>query len=278
MTMSGREKEKTYGIQTDDNVMWYVMFGRYATPKVLRELQEVRASSLLPYRLHDFFVPTEYVAGKERLVAGSYIFLKASKRSINAMKADSRVTTDIRYVSGYLQRTTTISDEEVRNFREVTEILNTDVSYTAVTPEMKSGDHVRIIRGPFAGKEGILQSKRGNRQCTVVVTLGTLLATSILSLCLDDLQYLDLPSASRNRKRLNEFLSITEDALLHVRRLTAEEKVRLQHLIEQYSDTVVHGRMATTHAKAMCNALRALGQDDTVRYEKYLRKSLELGD
>ena len=26
------------------------------------------------------------------------------------------------------------------------------------------------------------------------------------------------------------------------------------------------------------SALRALGQDDTVRYEKYLRKSLELGD
>lgn len=258
-------KETVIKEENQNAVRWHVLYGRYATVKLVAELE--KAKQVLP--IHDFFVPTEYVKGKERLVPGSYIFIKAEKETISTLKSSPLLTTEIRFISASAQRQTVINDSEVENFRKVLEILNREATFTPVSPEVKEGDAVRIIRGSFTGIEGTLISKKGNRSCTVLVTLSDLLATPILSLTLDDLQYIELSNASRNRKRISEFLTISEDALLHRSILSPESLVRLQHLVNQYSDTLLTGKLRIIHATAMCNALRALGREDTNEYIKY---------
>ncbi len=266
-------KETVIKEENQNAVRWHVLYGRYATVKLVAELE--KAKQVLP--IHDFFVPTEYVKGKERLVPGSYIFIKAEKEVISTLRTTSLLTTEIRFINATAQRQTVIHDSEVENFRKVLEILKQEATFTPVSPEVTEGDAVRIIRGPFTGIEGTLISKRGNRSCTVLVTLSDLLATPILSLTLDDLQYVELSSASRNRKRINEFLAISEDALLNRSTLSAEALVRLQQLVTQYSNTTLTGKLRIIHATAMCNALRALGHDDTNEYLKYREVKNEKG-
>ena len=80
------------------DIPWHVMYGRYATPRVIHELQRLHTDATLPWRLHDFFVPMQTVSGRERLAPGSYIFLRATLHDIQAMRTGSLLSTDIRHV------------------------------------------------------------------------------------------------------------------------------------------------------------------------------------
>lgn len=250
-------------------ILWHVMYGRYATPRVIAELRRVLADPTLPYRLHDFFVPTELVRGRERLVTGSYIFLRATLQDIQSLRRGGLVTTELRHVRSSSGTAMTIDAHDIDNFRHVLDLLRAEASIQTAPPIPRAGDHVRIIRGTFEGTEGILQSCRGHNTCTVLVTLGTLLSVPLLTLSLDDVQFLELPSVSRNYKRIHDFHAIAEDALRRHRHLPPEDLIRLQNLVTQYSDTALNGKLRKVHAEAMCYALQALGQGDTTAYHKY---------
>lgn len=251
------------------DIPWHVMYGRYATPRVIHELQRLHTDTTLPWRLHDFFVPLQTVSGRERLAPGSYIFLRATLHDIQAMRTGSLLSTDIRHVRSSAGKPMTIEAHDVDNFRHVLHLLRSEARIEPIPATPHVGDHIRVLRGPFAGVEGTLRSCRGHKTCTVNVTLGRLLSVPILTLSLDDVQYLDLPSVSRNYKRIHDFLSIAEDSLLRRRQLTPEDIIHLQHLVDQYSAVTLSGKLRHTHAQAMCYALQALGQGDTTVYLKY---------
>ena len=250
------------------------MYGRYATPHIIDELRRLQDDHAVSCRLADYFVPLQYHRDKRRqlttrLVPGSYLFLKATKADILTIRRHGLLATDIRFVRDAAHPTMTITDHELNNFRNVIKILNDRVEYLTLNREMQQGDHVRIIHGPFAGAEGILETRKGHQGGTVLVTLSNILATRTLVVPIEDIQYIDLQPVSRNYKRINEFLQRSAAALQHGPQLPAEEFLELQQLVNAYGDVTLKGKLRHTHAQAMCQALQALSMTGTTEYFKY---------
>ena len=253
---------------------WHVMYGRYATPHIIDELRRLQDDNTTVCSLADFFVPLQYQRDRKRqltthLVPGSYLFLKATKADILAIRRNDLLTTDIRFVRDANHPTMTISDHELNNFRNVIQILNDRVEYLTLNREMQQGDHVRIINGPFTGAEGILEARKGHQGGTVLVTLSNILATRTLVVPIEDIQYIDLRPVSRNYKRIKEFLQRSATALQHGPHLSAEEFLELRQLVNTYSTVTLAGKLRHTHAQAMCQALQALNMTGTTEYFKF---------
>lgn len=170
-----------------DAMQWYVMRVTYG-----RELAAKEALDYMPTEVFATFVPMryEYVvrAGKKTRIlkpsVRNLVFVRTSRAAMDDIKR-----TKIPYLRYFMCHDSgqsypmTVRDEDMQNFMRVARRLEEDIQYVAPEDfDLKEGERVRIVGGPFVDAEGFLVKIKGCRSKRVVVSLDDFLhvATTVV--------------------------------------------------------------------------------------------------
>ena len=175
------------GLLVNDTKQWYVMRVTYG-----RELAAKEALDCMPAEVFDTFVPMRYEymvrSGKKTRIlkpsVRNLVFVRTSRAAMDDIKR-----TKIPYLRYFMCHDSdrsypmTVRDEDMQNFMCVARRLEEDILYVAPEDfDLKEGERVRILGGPFVDAEGLLVKIKGCRSKRVVVSLDDFLhvATAVV--------------------------------------------------------------------------------------------------
>lgn len=270
---------------------WLVMYSNSGDIGIL-DFLEVKRTESETTGIYDFFVPLDVtrqvVDGRpvehRQLIAGNYIFLKATREDILRLRQEPPFDATLRFLHPSTSPTGCIyvSDIEIQMMRLVIERLGGSADYFVPTnKELVVGDYVCILEGPFAGIKGVLESVKGHEGGRVIVHLGDVLAVRTPRISASDIQLLDLAKITDSQGK-----SYTSRAYKKVRVLTAEGERLLaekekngalspssegdaRHLILRFGQLNLGGKIRFLHAQAIYNILLALGDTESELFFRY---------
>ena len=175
------------GLLVNDTKQWYVMRVTYG-----RELAAKEALDCMSAKVFDTFVPMRYEymvrSGKKTRIlkpsVRNLVFVRTSRAAMDDIKR-----TKIPYLRYFMCHDSgrsypmTVRDEDMQNFMCVARRLEEDILYVAPEDfDLKEGERVRILGGPFVDAEGLLVKIKGCRSKRVVVSLDDFLhvATAVV--------------------------------------------------------------------------------------------------
>lgn len=267
---------------------WLVMYSNSGDIGILDLLKAKQAESNTTGIL-DYFVPLEVTriaiegrsASHKRLIAGNYIFIRATREDIMRLRREPPFDLDLRFLHPSSSPTGCIyvPDDEVQMLRYAVGKMDGEVEYfVPSSKELIIGDSVCIFDGKYAGIKGVLESVKGHEGGRVIVPLHDVLAVRTPRIPADDLQLLGLAKISDSQSG-----SYTSRAYKKVRVLTAgserllEEKEKTgalsdssadeaKRLLVRFSGLELNGKIRQMHARAICNILLALGETESERF------------
>lgn len=264
-----------------ESLPWLVMYSNSGDISILDILEAKQADSLHT-GIYDFFVPLEITnlvrEGKtvqhKRLIAGNYIFIKATREDILRLRQEPPFDATLRFLHPATSPTGCIyvPESEIEMMRLVVEKMDGAVEYFAPSnKELAIGDCVRVLDGKFAGIRGILESVKGHEGGKVIVPLGDVLAVRTPKIAADDIQLIDLARVtdthgksytSRAYKKVRVLISDSERLLEERERqgtLSEASENEAKRLILRFSQLKLGGKIRLMHAQAIYNILLALG-------------------
>lgn len=163
-------------------VVWYPLRVTYA--------RELKVKEYLDEKKIECFIPMHYqekLQGEIKVkqlvpVIHNLLFVRTDKKQIDILKADSPVSTLIRYLMNPVTHLPVIIPEkQMQDFIAVAGTTEEQVLYLSTSEvSMKKGDRVRITGGIWEGVEGrFIRVKRGMR---VVVEIEGIMAVATASL------------------------------------------------------------------------------------------------
>ncbi len=269
---------------------WLVMYSNTGDANILDDLETAKKESLKT-GIHDYFVPLDVTRiivddkpiERKRLIAGNYIFIKATKEDILRLRQGPPFDASLRFLHPVSSPTgcVYIPDSEVQMMRLAIEKMDGEVEYFVPTSkDLMVGDIVSVIDGRFAGIKGILESVKGHDGGRVIVPLGDVLAVRTPKIPADNIQLLafakvsDSQSSSytsRAYKRIR-MLAATSDRLLEeVERgaLSQESEKEARRLLMRFGQLELTGKIRIMHAQAIYNILLALGETEGEQFVKF---------
>lgn len=135
----------------------------------------------------------------------NYVFLRSTLPVVLQFRRENPLYNLIRSrvhaeSTGYLY----VPDGEMNMFMRVARAYSDTVPcYIPTEVELRRGDRVRIVGGPFTGVEGILLSQQGKEGNQVVVSVQNLLSVPTLTIAP---QYIEIISFSKDNKHLYDKL------------------------------------------------------------------------
>lgn len=269
---------------------WLVMYSNTGDANILDDLESAKKESLKTGIL-DYFVPLDVTRiimddkaiERKRLIAGNYIFIKATKEDILRLRQGPPFDASLRFLHPASSPTGCIyiPDSEVQMMRLAIQMMDGEVEYfVPSSKELMVGDIVSVIDGRFAGIKGIMESVKGHDGGWVIVPLGDVLAVRTHKIPADDIQLLafakvsDSQSSSytsRAYKRIR-MLTATSDRLLEeVERgaLSEESEREARLLLMRFGQLELTGKIRTMHAQAIYNILLALGETEGEQFVKF---------
>ena len=269
---------------------WLVMYSNTGDANILDDLETAKKESLKTGIL-DYFVPLDVTRiivddkaiERKRLIAGNYIFIKATKEDILRLRQGPPFDASLRFLHPASSPTGCIyiPDSEVQMMRLAIQMMDGEVEYFVPTSkDLMVGDIVSVFDGRFAGIKGILESVKGHDGGRVIVPLGDVLAVRTPKIPADDIQLLafakvsDSQSSSytsRAYKRIR-MLAATSDRLLEeVERgaLSQESEKEARRLLMRFGQLELTGKIRTMHAQAIYNILLALGETESEQFVKF---------
>ena len=239
----------------------------------------------------DYFVPLDVTRiivddkaiERKRLIAGNYIFIRATKEDILRLRQGPPFDASLRFLHPASSPTGCIyiPDSEVQMMRLAIQMMDGEVEYFVPTSkDLMVGDIVSVIDGRFAGIKGILESVKGHDGGRVIVPLGDVLAVRTPKIPADDIQLLafakvsDSQSSSytsRAYKRIR-MLAATSDRLLEEVEsgaLSQESEKEARRLLMRFGQLELTGKIRTMHAQAIYNILLALGETESEQFVKF---------
>lgn len=269
---------------------WLVMYSNTGDANILDDLETAKKESLKTGIL-DYFVPLDVTRiivddkaiERKRLIAGNYIFIKATKEDILWLRQGPPFDTSLRFLHPASSPTGCIyiPDSEVQMMRLAIQMMDGEVEYFVPTSkDLMVGDIVSVFDGRFAGIKGILESVKGHDGGRVIVPLGDVLAVRTPKIPADDIQLLafakvsDSQSSSytsRAYKRIR-MLAATSDRLLEeVERgaLSQESEKEARRLLMRFGQLELTGKIRIMHAQAIYNILLALGETEGEQFVKF---------
>jgi transcription antitermination factor NusG len=182
---------------------WYVLYTRSRCEKKVSELlskRKIENYCPLNKRLRQWSDRKKMIMEP---VFPSYVFVRVPSDKLSDVK---KVTTDIVTVVYWLSRPAQIRNEEIEHIR-----LFLD-EHTDIRIEKRPvciNEMVRILRGPFMNKEGVVQDLKNNRVVLSIPSLGYNMIAEV------SVQQVELLHSSANastekgiRKFSNEYLTI----------------------------------------------------------------------
>ena len=269
---------------------WLVMYSNTGDANILDDLETAKKESLKTGIL-DYFVPLDVTRiivddkpiERKRLIAGNYIFIKATKEDILRLRQGPPFDASLRFLHPASSPTGCIyiPDSEVQMMRLAIQMMDGEVEYFVPTSkDLMVGDIVSVIDGRFAGIKGILESVKGHDGGRVIVPLGDVLAVRTPKIPADDIQLLafakvsDSQSSSytsRAYKRIR-MLAATSDRLLEEVEsgaLSQESEKEARRLLMRFGQLELTGKIRTMHAQAIYNILLALGETESEQFVKF---------
>ena len=267
---------------------WLVMYSNSGDIRIIDVLETKKAESETT-GICDYFVPLEvtYLVREsksvphKRLIAGNYIFIRATREDILRLRQEPPFDSTLRFLHPSAQPSGCIyvSDKEMQMLRLAVQKLDNNAEYFVPTSkELVVGDYVCILDGEFAGIKGVLESVKGHEGGRIIVPLGDVLAVRTPRVPASSIQLLDLAKAPDTQGK-----SYTSRAYKKIRMLTADserllaEKEKLgilsessnqeaQRLILRFSQLQLSGKIRVMHAQAVYNILVAMGETESERF------------
>ena len=278
-------KEK---IQPND---WLVMYSNTGDVSILDDL-EIAKNEAERTGVWDYFVPLDVTRiiledkpiERKRLIAGSYIFIKATKEDILKLREGPPFDAVLRFLHPASSRTDCIyvTEEDVQMMRLAVDRLDGEVEYfVPSSKDLMVGDIVCIIDGPFAGIKGILESVKGHEGGSVIVPLGDVLAVRTPRISVDDLQLLSFAKVtdsqagsytSRAYKKVHVLSDDSERFLAEKEEkgiLSEESEKEARRLVRRFSQLQLAGKIRFMHAQAIYNLLLALDETENEQFLKF---------
>ena len=151
---------------------WLVMYSNTGDVSILDDLETAK-NEAGKTGVWDYFVPLDVTRiiledkpiERKRLIAGSYIFIKATKEDILKLREGPPFDAVLRFLHPASSRTDCIyvTEEEVQMMRLAVDRLDGEVEYfVPSSKDLMVGDIVCITDGPFAGIKGVLESVKGH--------------------------------------------------------------------------------------------------------------------
>ena len=274
-----------------ESLPWLVMYSNSGDIGILDFLEPKRAESETT-GIYDYFVPLDVtrqiIDGKpiehKRLIAGSYIFIRATREDILRLRQEPPFDATLRFLHPSTSPTGCIyvPDIEIRMLRLAVERMDGEVEYFVPTnKELVVGDYVCIVEGKYAGIRGVLESVKGHEGGRVIVSLGDVLAVRTPRISANDIQLLDLAKVAESHGK-----SYTSRAYKKVRVLTADSerllaekekqgtlsessKSEARRLIVRFAQLNLGGKIRLMHAQAICNIFVALDETDSELFLHY---------
>ena len=269
---------------------WLVMYSNTGDANILDDLETAKKESLKTGIL-DYFVPLDVTRiivddkpiERKRLIAGNYIFIRATKEDILRLRQGPPFDASLRFLHPASSPTGCIyiPDSEVQMMRLAIQMMDGEVEYFVPTSkDLMVGDIVSVIDGRFAGIKGILESVKGHDGGRVIVPLGDVLAVRTPKIPADDIQLLafakvsDSQSSSytsRAYKRIRMLADTSDRLLEEVERgaLSQESEKEARLLLMRFGQLELTGKIRTMHAQAIYNILLALGETESEQFVKF---------
>lgn len=264
---------------------WLVMYCNNGDISILDILEQKKAESETTGIL-DFFVPLDVtrlvVEGKsiehKRLIAGNYIFLRATREDILRLRQEPPFDATLRFLHPATSPTGCIyiSDEEMLMMQKVVDIMEGEVEYfVPSSKELMAGDIVSVFEGEFSGIKGVLESVKGHEGGCIIVPLGNVLAVRTPRISANNLQLLDLAKVtdgkgksytSRAYKKVRTLIADSEKLLDEKKSqgfLSESSQLKAQRFVKRFSSLQLSGKIKTMHAQAIYNLLIALGDTES---------------
>lgn len=270
---------------------WLVMYSNSGDIGILDILEEKKAESDTT-GIIDFFVPLDVtyqvVEGNaiehKRLIAGNYIFLRATKEDILRLRQVSPLDATLRFLhpsscpTDYIY----IQDSEMQMLRLTVERMNGEAEYfVPSSKQLVAGDYVCVFEGNFAGIKGVLESVKGHEGGRVIVALGDVLAVRTSRVSANEIQLLALAKVtdtqtssytSRAYKKVRVLIADSEKLLAEKEKtgvLCQSSEGEARRLIMRFSQLQLSGKIRLMHAQAIYNILLALDETDSERFFRY---------
>jgi len=270
---------------------WLVMYSNSGDIGILENLEAKKAESEAT-GIYDFFVPLDitrqFVDGKtielKRLIAGNYIFIKATREDILRLRQEAPFDATLRFLHPYTCPTGCIyvNEEEMQMLRLTVKQQDGNVEYfVPSSKELAVGDYVCVIDGPFTGVRGILESVKGHEGGRVIVPVGDVLAVRTGKVNADVIQLLDLAKApdgngnsytSRAYKKIRVLIAESEKLLAEKEKegqLSDSSVKEANRLILRFSQLKLIGKIRSMHAQAIYNILLALGETESELFIRF---------
>lgn len=277
-----------YEMNSNESLPWLVMYSNSGDIDILDCLEAKQADSVST-GIYDFFVPLDVnrqvVDGKtverKKLIAGNYIFIKATREDILRLRQEPPFDATLRFLHPSSMPTGCIyvSEDEIQTMRLTVEKMDGEVDYFVPTSkELVVGDYIRILEGTFAGITGVLESVKGHEGGRVIVHLGDVLAVRTPRISADNIQLLDLAKSTENQgksytsrayKKIRVLIDDSERLLAEKEKfgtLSESSVDEANRLILRFSQLRLGGKIRIMHAQAICNILLALGETESERF------------
>lgn len=279
------------GISNMESLPWLVMYSNNGDIGIIDVLEKKKAECETT-GIMDFFVPLDVTRifvddkpiDRKRLIAGNYIFIKATREDILRLRQEAPFDATLRFLHPVSSPTGCIyvPDEEVKSIRLAVEKMDGEAEYFVPTSkELVVGDYVCILDGKFAGVKGVLESVKGHEGGRIIVPLRDVLAVRTPKIPAESLQLLDLAKISDSQAG-----SYTSRAYKKVRGLTSEgerllaekesrgalsesSEAEARRLVLRFSGLELFGKIKMMHAQAICNILTALGDTESDQYLRF---------
>ena len=278
-----------------DSLPWLVMYSNSGDIRIIDTLEKQKAKSKTT-GIYDFFVPLEvtYLVREsksiphKRLIAGNYIFIRATREDILRLRQEPPFDTTLRFLHPSSSPTGCIyvPDDEMQMLRMTVQRMDDNADYFVPTSkELIVGDFVCILDGEFAGIKGVLESVKGHEGGRVIVPLGDVLAVRTPRIPASSIQLLDLAKVadaqgksytSRAYKKIRMLTADSERLLAEKEKtgtLSNASKEEAQRLMLRFSQLQLGGKIRFMHAQAIYNILLAMDETESERF-LYFRNML----
>ena len=267
---------------------WIVMYSNSGDISILDSLEAKRADSESS-GICDYFVPLDVIrqvvdgktVERKQLIAGNYIFIKATREDILRLRQEPPFDATLRFLHPSTSPTGCIyvPETDICMMRFAIGKMDDAVEYFVPTnKELVVGDYVRIIEGTFAGITGVLESVKGHEGGRVIVHLGDVLAVRTPRISASDIQLLDLAKSaesqgksytSRAYKKVRVLIDDSERLLAEKEKLgelSETSKEEANHLLLRFSQLNLGGKIRLMHAQAIYNILLAMGDTESEQF------------
>ena len=272
----------------NESLPWLVMYSNSGEISILDFLEAKRTDSESS-GIYDYFVPLDVIRqvvdGKtierKQLIAGNYIFIKATREDILRLRQEPPFDATLRFLHPSTSPTGCIyvPETDICMMRYTVAKMDDAVEYFVPTSkELVVGDYVRIMEGTFAGITGVLESVKGHEGGRVIVHLGDVLAVRTPRISADNIQLLDLAKStesqgksytSRAYKKVRVLIDDSERLLAEKEKLgelSESSKEEASRLLLRFAQLNLGGKIRLMHAQAIYNILLALGDTESEQF------------